>query len=209
MKNILCYGDSNTWGYIPVTGGRYPLSVRWTGVAAQALGPDYRVLEEGLSGRTTVFDSPFNPELNGKSHLACALMTHAPLDLAVLMLGTNDLQHRHCAYDAAAGSAALARMILASPACFTGGKPRVLLVSPILVGANIRDVNFTPIREHGHEESLLFAAHYLRMADKLGVDFLDAAAYASPSELDAEHMTAEGHAALGAAIAEKITQILG
>ncbi len=209
MKNILCYGDSNTWGYVPITAARYPHDVRWTGVAQAELGPGYHILEEGLNGRTTVFDSPFNDQLNGKAHLLCALMSHAPLDLAVVMLGTNDLQLRHTAWDAASGCATLIRMILGSPLSFAGGKPRVLLVSPILIGENIRDVDFTPIREHGREESLLFAAHCRRTADRYGVDFLDAAAFASPSEEDAQHMTPQGHAALGRAMADKIKEILG
>ena len=92
MKNILCYGDSNTWGYIPGGKGRYEYAVRWTGAAQRLLGDGYRIIEEGLNGRTTVFDSPFDGSvLNGKSHLMCCLMSHAPLDAVVIMLGTNDL----------------------------------------------------------------------------------------------------------------------
>ena len=54
MYRILCYGDSNTWGYIPLTEKRYPPEVRWTGRLQRLLGPDYQVLEDGLSGRTTI-----------------------------------------------------------------------------------------------------------------------------------------------------------
>ncbi len=95
MKKILCYGDSNTWGHIPVTGGRYGDDVRWTGVLQAALGEGYRVIEEGLNGRTTVHDDPIEGVYkNGKHYLIPCLESHRPLDLVIMMLGTNDLKMR-------------------------------------------------------------------------------------------------------------------
>ena len=94
MKTVLCYGDSNTWGYDPWTRLRYPPSVRWTGVLAERLGPVYRVVEEGLNGRTTRWDDPMEPGRNGQMYLGPCIESHAPLDLIVVMLGTNDLKRR-------------------------------------------------------------------------------------------------------------------
>ena len=96
MKNyqVLCYGDSNTWGYIPVTGGRYAPTVRWTGVMAEQLGPQFSAIEEGQSGRTTVWDDPLEGDKNGLRYLPACLESHMPLDLVILMLGTNDLKAR-------------------------------------------------------------------------------------------------------------------
>ena len=94
MKHVLVYGDSNSWGFEPGSGKRYGEEVRWTGVLAENLGSDTRVIEEGLNGRTTVFDDPLEPGRNGKTYLGPCLQSHHPLDLVILMLGTNDLKHR-------------------------------------------------------------------------------------------------------------------
>jgi lysophospholipase L1-like esterase len=94
LKTILCFGDSNTWGWIPgPDGDRYPPEVRWPGVLQERLGDNYRVVEEALNGRMTVWDDPYEPvhDKNGKRHLAVALESHKPIDLVILMLGTNDL----------------------------------------------------------------------------------------------------------------------
>jgi lysophospholipase L1-like esterase len=94
QKSILCYGDSLTWGWIPVTEGaptlRYPYRDRWTGAMAAHLGEEYHVVEEGLSARTTSLDDPNDPRLNGSAYLPSALASHLPLDLVIVMLGTND-----------------------------------------------------------------------------------------------------------------------
>ena len=94
MRRILCFGDSNTWGYDPATGERFDEQTRWTGVLQAALGGDYTVIEEGLNGRTTVWDDPIEGHKNGHEYLVPCLETHRPLDLVVLMLGTNDLKRR-------------------------------------------------------------------------------------------------------------------
>lgn len=209
MKNVLCYGDSNTWGYIPGGLGRYARSVRWTGVAQSILGSDYTIIEEGLNGRTTVFDSPFNPELNGADHFMCSLMSHWPLDAVVLMLGTNDLMHNHTAWEASRGCITLMRMALNSATLFVGGKPRLLLMAPIHIGERIAEIDLSPLKDIGYEQSLLFAPLYEKAAERFGAEFLDAAAYAEPSQVDCEHMDERGHAALGAAVAAKLKTMLG
>jgi lysophospholipase L1-like esterase len=95
MKVILCYGDSNTWGYDPHTQERFSSRVRWTGVLARQLGEEYHMIEEGLSGRTTVWDDPVEGlHKNGKNYLLPCLESHQPIDLVILMLGTNDLKMR-------------------------------------------------------------------------------------------------------------------
>ena len=96
-KTILCYGDSNTWGYISSTGGRYPESVRWTGVMARELGTDYQVVEAGLNGRTTVFDDPVAPGRNGYEFLHVTMASAAPLDAMIIWLGANDCKARFAA----------------------------------------------------------------------------------------------------------------
>ncbi|MGA2043502.1 MAG: GDSL-type esterase/lipase family protein, partial [Roseiarcus sp.] len=94
MSVILAYGDSNTWGYDPAGGGRFGPDVRWTGIMQAELGASFKVIEEGLNGRTTVFDDPIEPDRNGLTYLSPCLLSHAPLDLLVISLGCNDLKRR-------------------------------------------------------------------------------------------------------------------
>lgn len=212
MINILFYGDSNTWGFNPETGCRYPYDVRWTSVAEKALGEGYNCIAAGINGRTTVFDDPWKACRNGKDALDFELQSHKPLDLVVIMLGTNDLKFGDASLSARGIETIMMmvkmaneRFITASPVFPNGAK--VLLVSPILIG-EIDENHFEyDLIPNGHEESMRFASLYKEMADKCGAYFLDAAKFADPSPIDSEHMTPEGHSALGKAIAEKIKEI--
>lgn len=95
MKNVLCYGDSNTHGYDGVTGGRFPWGVRWTSLVQEALKEEQvRIIEEGQNGRTTVWDDPIEGMKSGLKYLIPCLESHSPLDVVVLMLGTNDIKQR-------------------------------------------------------------------------------------------------------------------
>jgi lysophospholipase L1-like esterase len=93
-RRILVYGDSLTWGWTPVAPitptVRHPAEDRWTTALEAALGEGYEVIAEGLSGRTTNIDDPTDPKLNGADYLPAALASHEPLDLVVILLGTND-----------------------------------------------------------------------------------------------------------------------
>ena len=100
QRTILCYGDSNTWGYVPqspaeknLTIQRYPRHIRWPGILQNLLGEKFHVVEEGLNSRTTNLDYPIPPDRNGKTYLPSCLYTHAPIDLVILALGGNDLKN--------------------------------------------------------------------------------------------------------------------
>lgn len=219
MKRVLCYGDSNTWGFVPILRERYPEDVRWTGVLAKELGPDYRVIEEGLGGRTTVFDDPFMEQRNGKRYLVPCLLSHAPLDLVVLMLGTNDLK-KHLgttARGAAEGASLLAGMIRncteCGPSYGTDGRPpQILLVAPPRYGEHIAELVRGPaFWDHGpyaYAQSLKFAGEFERAASLLGLPFLDAGSIVEPSAKDGIHLEPEAHGALGVAVAAKVRQLL-
>jgi lysophospholipase L1-like esterase len=137
-KAILCLGDSLTWGSVPAERdgptGRYPRKARWTGVMVDRLGEDYVVIEEGLSARTTNIDDPADPRLNGAAYLPATLASHLPLDLVIIMLGTNDTKayFSRTPLDIAAGMSVLAGQVLSA----TSGvgcaflRPQVLLVAP-------------------------------------------------------------------------------
>ena len=207
MKTILCYGDSITWGYIPGNLGRLPLDQRWPSVLARALGPDYEVITEGLRGRYTVHDEPFRPGRSGADLLQPILESHAPVDLLILLLGTNDVLHfpELTAYDAARGIETLCKLAQASEAGPDGGEPRILLIAPPRIGKLSDELS---LMCHGKPEHALdFARHYRSVAGDRGLAFLDAAEVTEPSPVDGVHLDAQGQRRLGEAVARAVLQI--
>ncbi len=206
---VLAYGDSNTHGTMPMANledtGRFGPAERWPGICAAALGPGWRILEEGLPGRTTVHADPVEGAYkNGLAFLPAVLETHRPVDLVVLMLGTNDLKQKFGLPPVEIGQSiallldALARSAM-GPA---GGPPRVLLVAP----APVEEVGclgemFTGAAGRSRRLAPLYAA----MATRYGADFLDAGDVIAVSPVDGIHFDAAAHAALGRAIAAKLT----
>ncbi|MGH3148559.1 MAG: SGNH/GDSL hydrolase family protein [Rubrobacter sp.] len=205
---MLCYGDSNTWGSDPETGGRFPMEVRWPGVLRRMLGEGYWVIEEGLGGRTTVRDDPIEGEhKNGRSYLRACLESHRPIDLMAIMLGTNDLKARFAASasDIAQGAASLAEMALRSGCGPEGGAPVVVLISPPAVG---RLAEMAEMFEGSEEKSRRFPGHYRHFAGQHGCGFLDASEIIASSDLDGIHLEAGEHRKLGVAVAGHVRSAL-
>lgn len=199
---ILCYGDSNTWGYIPMSGGRFPQHQRWPGVMAERLGAGYHVIEEGLSGRTTVWDDPLEPHRNGLSYLPACLMSHQPLDLVILMLGTNDLKARFSllASDIALGAERLVEVIQASQCGRDGRAPSILLAAPPPIVIKAGEDMFLG----GDAKSAAFAQGYAAVAQRNGCAFFDVGRVIAVDEPDGIHYSAESHRTLGLAMAEMV-----
>jgi lysophospholipase L1-like esterase len=209
---VLCYGDSNTHGQRamrhPDDISRFRGHVRWTGRVSAALKPKVRVLCEGLPGRTTVHDDPIDgAHKNGLRVLPAILESHWPLDVVVLMLGTNDLKTRFAVTpaDIARSIERLVAVIAGSRVGRNGEPPAVLLVAP------------PPITETGwlagHFAGGAEISHHLGkaisdVATRWGCEFLDAKGVAEVDPVDGVHLTEEGHAALGAAITAKLRTIL-
>lgn len=207
MKTILCYGDSNTWGYDPVTGGRFEREERWPGVLARELGDGYQVIEEGLNGRTTVWDDPIDAYRNGREYLIPCLESHAPLDLVVIALGVNDLKARLgvSASDIADGAGALVETVHKSATGPAGGAPEVLLLGPPPVG-ELGDSD--EMFEGALEKSRGFSKHYARVADKYGCGLLDLAGLVSVSDLDGVHFEASEHEKIGREVGARAKEML-
>lgn len=118
MKNILAFGDSLTWGFEAGTFARHPFEVRWPNALAAELNGKARVIEEGMNGRTTVFPDPTDiAERNGAVALPMLLTTHQPLDLVIIMLGTNDIKYanRCRAFNASMGMVRLIEIVQQFP----------------------------------------------------------------------------------------------
>ncbi len=208
MKTVLCYGDSNTWGYEPATGSRYPEDVRWPGVLTRELGDGFRVIEEALNGRTTVREDPVEEHKNGKDYLRPCLESHAPLDLVIIALGINDLKARFfaSASDAADGAGVLVGISQRSGAGSDGGSPAVVLVVPPPVG---HLTELAQMFAGAEEKSKGFSHQYRRVAKKYGCVLLDAGEVVRASDRDGIHLEAEEHRKLGEAVAALVRETLG
>jgi lysophospholipase L1-like esterase len=215
MKNILCFGDSNTWGFIPesITESyprRHPHDVRWTGVLARELGKGYRIIEEGQNGRTTVHDDPFALVRNAKAVLPAILESHKPLDLVVLMLGTNDLKNVFgvSPSEIAAGVKILAQAILTSDAGLGAKPPRLLILCPPMIGELSHLPDLDAKLTHARARSQQLPKHYEAVATTLGCAYLNTQEIITPSPVDGIHLDAAAHEKLGLALAAKIQSLL-
>lgn len=205
MVNILCFGDSNTFGTNP-SGGRWDLHERWPSALQDELGNGYRIIEEGLGGRVTVMEDELEGDKNGKRHLPVLLRSHRPLDLVIIMLGTNDMKHRFnmLPVDIAKGAEALGEIVQNYPYGAYYPVPRVLLVSPVLIRPGIEHSAYTGFTEDAVTVSQQLGKYYREAAEKHQWLFLDAATVASASENDKLHMEKEAHLALASALAKLI-----
>lgn len=206
---ILCIGDSNTWGYVPAIGARH--ENRWTKVLSRRL-PDWEIIEEGYSGRTLMAPEYEQRQRCGIEYLKMLLMSHKPVDCVVLMLGTNDLK-RFYGFTAgylARGMQEYLKIIL-NPYQWEGfSVPRVLVVSPIHLGANLarREGPYGIFDENSILQSRALAGELKAVSEAYGADFLDAADYAEASDADCIHMDEENHRALALGIEGKLRAML-
>lgn len=199
MKQLLCFGDSNTWGLIPKTNERYSWGERWTSILQEKLyDKDVRVLEEGLCGRTTVFDDAYRKNRNGLKSLPEILETSYPIDAAVIMLGTNDCKayYKSNSYNIAKGLGLCIDELLKyiSP-------EKVLIVSPIFLGDTVWKEEFDPeFDSHSVDIAKGLFHEYKKVAETKGTNIISASDFAKPSDVDQEHLTKEGHQLLAHAI---------
>ena len=211
MKTLVCFGDSNTHGSCPMQHledrRRLDGEARWPGVLAARLADSWQVIEEGHPGRTTVHDDPLEgPHKNGFPALQIVLETHRPVDLVVILLGTNDLKARFSVtgQDISRSVEKLVMSARLSGAGPDGGAPRLLIIAP------------PPITETGclgsmfaggQDKSAEFGTWYADVAERQGCDYLNAGDFISSSAVDGIHWDAEAHQAFGNVVADKIEAI--
>lgn len=206
-KRIICFGDSLTWGYIPAVGERYPEGVRWTSLLAEYTG--CTVIEEGLSGRTSVFKDPLLPFGTGSDYIQACVMSHSPADLLIIMLGTNDMKTYvcNCAEASARGVATVACMALE-----VAPELKVLIVSPPPIGRHITQLDpslgmMSELNQDSVDNSWKIAECLRMQAELYGFYFMDAGDYTRASAEDAVHLDKNGSRALARAIAGKVDEI--
>jgi lysophospholipase L1-like esterase len=207
VRSILCFGDSNTWGHNPEDMTRLPYWGRWPTVLQKRLGAEHLVIPEGLNGRTTVFDDPLAPHRSGIAFLPMVLESHAPLDLVLIMLGTNDVKRYFgvSAEQSALGLRLLVMTVLGSEAGPDGRAPQLLVVAPVPLSSFDEQMlpHFAP-EEEAIEKSRALAPAYRRVAEELGVLFFDAGSMVSSAGVDGVHLDEEGHRRLGEGLGDWI-----
>jgi len=207
--SVVCFGDSLTWGFNPVDKSRYGHDIRWTRLLQKELGDGFYVVEEGVNGRTTVFEDPVKGDKNGLAHLETVRKTHMPIDILVIMLGTNDLQARF-SMNAETIAIAMGRLLdfARRPTDDMEGRaPKVLLMSPPPLAPMDGTPFVAQFSEQSEGESHRLAACYREKAAEYGVAFFDTGTVISASPVDAIHFEAEPQAGLAKAIAEEVRKL--
>lgn len=217
MKQILCFGDSNTWGYDGESRKRLPWGKRWTSLLQEKFDSEKpsaltkkavtaRIIEEGLCGRTTIFEDPLREGRRGTALLPTLLETHEGIDAVILMLGTNDCK---TVFGASAEVIGMGITRLLEQIQRYAPKARVLLISPIYLGEKVWqegfDKEFSPDSVKVSKE---LEKVYQRIAREKQVEFLPAAAYVSCCVEDQEHMNAQGHQIFASVVYEKLSKML-
>lgn len=210
-KRILCFGDSNTWGYA-ATGGRFEEDVRWPTRLGTLLGDGYAVIEEGFNGRTCVYDDPIEGGYkSGLAYLPPCVMTHTPLDLVVIMLGTNDCKKRFqmTPFTIGGGVTALIKAVRDYAQDRSGVPPKILIMAPAPILENVMETRHAEIfGADAPTVSKGLSAELARVAKLMRCAFLDAGPFAEVSPVDAVHLTREGHLALAEAVRKKVLEII-
>ena len=214
-KYILCYGDSNTHGYNPVNRLRYGENVRWTGQLAKLLGEEYKIIEEGLNSRTTALEPEGEPWRSGLYYLEPCIRTHMPLDLVILMLGSNDMKVRFHQTEQQIGEnirKLIRKIRQVSAEKSEDGKPcRILLVSPPLISELVSSCDFGDEFDGAQAAALSqrLAPVYKKISDEEKCVYMHAAKITAAGETDGLHLDEAGHAKLAIAMAIKVREILG
>lgn len=209
MKRILCYGDSNTFGFTsifsPTGPGRLADECRWTNLLRKELGTEYRIIDEGLNGRTTAYDDPETIGRNGALFLPICLEMHMPLDLVVLMLGTNDAKRTLGleTEDIVQGMRKLVEIVRTYPRISIYNTPDILIVAPVPM-AEPALADSVRTDENSLRKTRELATGYETLAKELGCEFMDLNTISCTKLSDGIHLSEKAHAAAAQAFAAKI-----
>ena len=205
-KRILCFGDSNTWGYDAESDGRFDEETRWTALLQKNLGDDYTVIEEGLCGRTAVFDDPLNEGMNGLRYVYPCMMSHNPIDFMIIMLGTNDSKERFSATPRNIADGMKRLIIKAKEIPAWRSAPHILLVCPAPIGKGCESSPVAGEMGRCAEKSEALAQEYRLCAEQNGVLFWDSAEVVTMNTIDFMHLDRESHRRFADRMAELVKE---
>ncbi len=206
MINILCYGDSNTFGWDAETSTRLGMDERWPGVVRKILGDNFNIIEEGLPGRTTVWYDPVMNLISGADYLFPCLSSHQPLDMVVFMLGSNDLKQMFAAspFDVFWGMERVLKIAYDFKSDSNPTAPKLFLISPPHICAPKNQ--FAEMFYDAEEKSQNIGKYYRQLSDKYDTLFCDASEITKPSKTDGLHIDEKNHKILGECIAKQIME---
>ncbi len=209
-KRILCYGDSNTWGWVPREMGkkRFNLEERWPGILQRKLGQDYEIIEEGLAARTTAFDDPRPdfPERNGLKSLYGLLESHLPIDLFVVMLGTTDTKEmlNKKATEIAEGMEMIVQFVRNFKDLEAMNPPKILIVVPPIIEDQTEFAS--KLFKGGTDKARDLIHLYKKIAEKEKCLYLDPTSIVLVDSVEGVHMNKDGHSKLADLIYDKVVQ---
>jgi lysophospholipase L1-like esterase len=210
-KRIVCFGDSNTWGYNAENLTRFSEEIRWPCRLQRTLGSDFQIIEEGLSGRTSVMDDPLFEGLNALTYIHPCLMSHAPLELVIIMLGTNDTKERFglTAFNIAQGITRLASKASQTAAGINGAYPKVLVLAPPTIGKGYYDTAVHhSMGDNCDKKSEEFPVHLEKMLQDGEIEFLNLGNQVPMNTIDFMHLDEDGHKLTSELVHNKIMEIL-
>ena len=211
-KRIVCFGDSNTWGFNPANGRRYDDDIRWTKLLEQKFGGKYRIIEEGQNGRTIANPDPWEWGTKcGLDHILPILESHMPMEALVIMLGSNDLKSKfHLPVPDIAGSLQNMLKAVRGHCKYYLGVPdlKILVIAPPAIGKNYEQSPFAEFfGEDAPEKSREFPKWYKMVAEQFDCEFLDATSQVAGCEIDSLHLSPEGHAKLAEMVYQKLCEM--
>ncbi|MCR4688795.1 MAG: acylhydrolase [Saccharofermentans sp.] len=212
MRRIVCFGDSNTWGYNPNTGERFAEDVRWPCVLGSLLGDGYQILEEGQNGRTIANADPWEWGCkSGIDYVLPMVESHSPFDLLIVMLGSNDLKAKF-SLPAPDIAGSLQNMLMKTKGFMQyqlRSNAKILIVSPPHLGEGLETSPFEPFFDCSKaiNNSKKLAKWYSLVASQFGCEFIDAATVCKAGNVDSLHLLEDGHRALAEALADKVKLI--
>ena len=210
MKRILCYGDSNTWGYEGITAERFSEEVRWPCVMQKMLGENYHVYENGMNSRTTAFGDDLKPYRNGVDEIIPALMITEPLDVIVFMLGTNDTKSYlgRSGFIIARGMEMLVQKAQGYFLSQNKKIPQILILAPIDIAEDIEEKEFGMEFDGASVQKIFELRKWYRVVARDNhCEYMDAGTVSFPGE-DGIHMSPEGHEALAKAVACRVKDMI-
>ena len=205
MKRIVCFGDSNTFGYVPAAGARFDENTRWAGRLKSSLAAKgCQVIEEGTNGRTTVFDDPVGADRNGSRMLSSILQKNDPIDCMVIMLGTNDCKIK---FGADESEITKGTDVLISMVRLFDPRIRLLIIAPAVINEGVKSGRFAEnFDDRSIEKSKRLAGKYRELAQVRDCSFLDASQFIETDPADGIHLNAQAHKKLALTVEKCLSE---
>jgi len=202
MTKILCYGDSNTYGFIPGSGARYDKNSRWSGLLVQFLPDKFEIIEEGMNNRTGFFKNPEGLKQSGGDYLPIFLQNNKDIDICILNLGTNDAQ---IFYNLNRENTKSGLLNLINSIKNVNKKTQIIIIPPVKITENILNSWFSVMFDNSSIEKINNVFPFFeKTAKENNCLYFDFNKFTQPSEIDGLHYTKDAHKIIAQNLAKYI-----